>query len=552
MTQNAGFREAQNSFLLSALHEAAEKEGSLSRKTLEGIAKSQGIPLAELTGFIRFFHYFQLDGEIPPARGDCLGPVCSLPATHRDSSSDGSGIACPGLCDQGGVTHGEGGFCCEGGELGGYTPACEVPSEEVLLKYGRALDPQRLETYRSMGGYLQYLDLVSRGDGADALNQIESSGLRGRGGAAFPLASKLRAVRSQPDLPKYVVCNADEGEPATFKDRVLLHLEPHLLLEGMMICGYLVGASRGIIYLRYEYPDALQELEAAIAESREAGLLGNDLSGDRFGFEIEIVRGAGSYVCGEETALLNSLEGKMPWPRERPPFPTEAGLFGRPTLLNNVETFCCLPPLLEGGADWFRSLGKGESAGTKIYSVSGRVVRPGNYELPLGVSARELIVDIAGGTPGGELPKAFTLGGVSGGLLGRELLDLSLDYQAPGREDFFLGSGGIVVLDESCCVVDFVRSCLLFFEAESCGKCFPCRVGAVRLREFLDGLTGRSRLPSDAQLQAEEIHEMMSAASACGLGQSVPLLIVGMFRYFEKEFEEHLQGRFCRSEVCPL
>lgn len=403
-----------------------------------------------------------------------------------------------------------------------------------------------------MGGYLQYLNLVSQGDGADALSQIEASGLCGRGGAAFPLAAKLRAVRSQTQQPKYVVCNADEGEPATFKDRVLLHLEPHLLLEGMMICGYLVGASKGIIYLRYEYPDALRELAAAIDESRKASLLGNDPGGDRFGFEVEIVRGAGSYVCGEETALLNSLEGKMPWPRERPPFPTEKGLFGRPTLLNNVETFCCLPPLLNGGAGWFRNLGRGESTGTKIYSLSGKVSRPGNYELPLGISARELIVDIAGGTPSGELPKAFTLGGISGGLLGRELLDLSLDFQAPQQEGFSLGSGGSVVLDDRCCVVDFVRSCLLFFEAESCGKCFPCRIGTVRLREFLDGLTGRSRLYSNAELQAQEIGEVMATVSACGLGRGVPLLINGMIRYFEEEFKEHLHGRICRTKVCHL
>jgi NADH:ubiquinone oxidoreductase subunit F (NADH-binding) len=281
-------------------------------------------------------------------------------------------------------------------------------------------------------------------------------------------------------------------------------------------------------------------------------LLGKDRGHKYPGFDVEIVRGAGSYVCGEETALLNSLEGKMPWPRERPPFPTEDGLFGQPTLLNNVETFCCLPPLLKAGAEWFRSMGRGESAGTKIYSLSGKVVRPGNYELPLGVSARELIVDIAGGTPGGELPKAFTLGGISGGLLGRELLDIPLDYQAPQREGFFLGSGGIVVLDESCCVVDFVRSCLLFFEAESCGKCFPCRIGTVRLREFLDGLTGRSPLRPDAEIQAREIGEVMAAASACGLGQSVTLLINGMLRYFEEEFKEHLHEKTCRSKVCSL
>lgn len=545
-------QDSQNGFLLSALHEASARENPLSRETLGVIAERFKMSLAELTGFIRFFHFFECAGATPQVHGSCRGPSCSLNGQFEAGASDAEGIACSGLCDHPVPRFDGVNFASHGDELAAYAPAGITRFEDVLLKYGRPPHSQRIETYRSLGGYEQYLRLLSSGKVEETLSQIEASGLRGRGGAAFPVGAKLRIVHSQEDPLKYMVCNADEGEPATFKDRVLLHLEPHLVLEGMMICAYLTGASEGLIYLRYEYPHALKELENAIQEARAAGLLGKRSANGGYHFDIQVVRGAGSYVCGEEGALLNSLEGRMPWPRERPPFPTEKGLFDKPTLVNNVETFCCIPPLLAGGATWFQNLGRGANSGTKIYSVSGKVQRPGNYELPLGIAARELIVEIAGGTPSGEQPKAFTLGGISGGLLGSKHLDLPLDFQSPAQEGCSLGSGGIVVLDETCCIVDFVRSCLLFYESESCGRCFPCRIGTIRLREFLDGMTGRTDRPKDALRQAEEIREAMAVTSACGLGRSVPLIIDGMLRHFADEFDEHLKKRTCRTGVCPL
>jgi NADH:ubiquinone oxidoreductase subunit F (NADH-binding)/NADH:ubiquinone oxidoreductase subunit E len=542
------FPESQESFLLTKLHALQEREGSLTRKGLQELAKQESLSVSELFGFVRFFHYFHLEEDSSHCDAICNGPVCALSGLMPDDKKAGASIPCPGLCDQAPAEQHDGRFRSREKGQGGYTLPCTVSREEVLFRYARLPNPQRIQSYQSLGGYQQLARLLAKKQTEEVLNKIEASGLCGRGGAAFPVAAKLKAVRAQAQTPKYVVCNADEGEPATFKDRTILHLEPHLLLEGMAICGHLIGASLGIIYLRYEYPDAVRELHQALDEARESGFLG----GPQSGFDVIVVRGAGSYVCGEETALLNSLEGRMPWPRERPPFPTENGLFGKPTAVSNVETIACIPPLLERGPDWFLSLGRGGNAGTKIYSVSGSVMQPGNYELPLGVTARELIMENAGGPTGKGPLKAFTLGGISGGLVGSELLDLPLDYTAAHKEGFFLGSGGVVVLDERCCVVDFVRTCLLFYESESCGKCYPCRIGTIRLREFFDGLTGRGTVSAEVEMEANEIREVMAGTSACGLGTSVPLLLDGLYRFFPEEVDAHLGKGHCPVGVCRL
>jgi NADH:ubiquinone oxidoreductase subunit F (NADH-binding) len=526
------------------------KGGLLSRTALEEVAASLQTPLADLYSAASFYHYFKLDGDEPLGEGVCRGPVCSLsgiaPRAHLDLPS----ISCPGLCDQAPARYDRGDFSSAASADGGFRLPHRTKEEEALFRHIRAPD-RRLESCRRNDGYGMLLNLVQKESDDEALATLQASGLCGRGGAAFPLALKWRAVRDAEGSPKYVVCNADEGEPGTFKDRPILHLQPHLLLEAMAIAGYLVGANVGIIYLRYEYPRAYDVLAKAIGEAEEEGLLGSNVGGSSFCFQVHIRRGAGSYVCGEESALLNSLEGRRPWPRERPPYPTSRGLWGRPTVVNNVETLCFVPLILRHGADWFRSLGRGGSSGTKIYSVSGRVCRPGNFELPVGISARELIMDYAGGPPSGRSLKAFTLGGISGGLLASEHLSLSLDYRSPAKHGVFLGSGGVIVLDDRCCVVDFVRSCVLFYEAESCGKCTPCRIGTVRLRELLDGLTGRGNLPSGVRQQMEKISDTMGASSACGLGQSVPLVVSGMGRFFAEELREHTQ-RKCRAGVCPL
>ena len=436
---------------------------------------------------------------------------------------------------------------------GGFTVPRVVDTEEALFRHIRDDEGGSIDSYRESGGY-QQLSLLANGETSvqSALESLASSGLTGRGGAAFPLAAKWRAVREAPGDLKYIVCNADEGEPGTFKDRPLLHLSPHLLLEGMALAGVAAGATTGIIYLRYEYPEALERLLNAINEAESAGVLGSSIMGSEVAFRMWVKRGAGSYVCGEETSLLNSLEGVKPWPRERPPFPTTSGLWNRPTVINNVESFSAVPPILEKGADWFRGLGRRENAGTKLYSVSGDVQQAGNYELPLGITAREVIEGYAGGPSEGRTTKAFTLGGISGGLLGAEHLDINLDYVSNGDLGVSVGSGGIVVVDDSRCIVEFVRTTMRFYQDESCGRCFPCRIGTVRLRELLDGLTGRHDLSEDALSRMDAIGALMATTSACGLGQAAPLVVTGLFRSFRNEVDEHATGRNCRAGVCSL
>ncbi len=537
--------------LLPALHEAQAREGCLKREILEQVAASLRLSVADVYGAATFYHYFTGESETPITRAACQGPVCSLPGFNSGAVGDLDPIPCPGLCDQAPARYDSGRFYAAGDTGEDFLLPRKVDNEVALLRGISTPKPEPLRSYRESGGYRQLLSLIHAGDSTKALALLEASGLLGRGGAAFPLAAKWKAVRAIPQSPKYVICNADEGEPGTFKDRAVLHFRPHLLLEGMAIAGHVVGAATGIIYLRYEYPQALAVLSQAILDAEQAGLLGDRIQGSSFSFRIMVRRGAGSYVCGEETALLNSLEGRRPWPRERPPFPTTQGLFEKPTVVNNVETLCWGPLILEKGAEWFRGLGKGDNGGTKIYSVSGLVQRPGNYELPLGISARELIFDHAGGPEPGHAIKAFTLGGISGGLLGEDRLDLALDYQSPPQHGVFLGSGGVIVLDERCCVVDFVRSCMVFYEQESCGKCYPCRIGTVRLREWLDALTGRAAQPALSEAQVEEIGAAMTSTSACGLGQSAPLVVKGMQRFFPEEVDAHLRARKCLVGVCP-
>ncbi len=536
---------------LTRLHEARRADGRLTRGGLESVATSLRLPLVDLYDAATFYHYFAVgDDAEPVANAVCAGPTCSLHNGQReDPATSGDHLACPGLCDQPVPTF-DGRVFGVGLGDGGFTTPRPVDHEEALFRHLREDGDGRLDAYRRSGGYAQLSRVVDGSLGMEpALETLASSGLTGRGGAAFPLAAKWRAVREAAGDLKYVVCNADEGEPGTFKDRPLLHLSPHLLLEGMAIAGALTGATVGIIYLRFEYPEAEATLLGAIREAEEAGVLGTSVLGSGRAFRVWIKRGAGSYVCGEETSLLNSLEGIKPWPRERPPFPTTHGLWGRPTVINNVESFCAVPPIFEKGADWFRGLGRGDNAGTKLYSVSGDVKRPGNFELPLGITASELIEEYAGGPTSDRNIKAFTLGGISGGLLGAEHLGISLDNVSNRDLGVALGSGGVVVLDDSRCAVAFVRNAMSFYEDESCGRCFPCRIGTVRLRELLDGLTGHGDLPGDALQRMNKIGTLMAATSACGLGQAAPLVVTGLFRSFREEVEEHMAS-VCRAAVC--
>ena len=536
-------RSGAHAPFLPMLHDAMEQDGMMSEETLNELAGALRIAPAYVHQAASFYHYSNLGKDHLLREGACGGPTCCLPGVGVGRGQPGEGIACPGLCDQAPAAFANGVF--RGTAADPFLPPPPAASvdgvEEVLFRDIRTPGLRTLDVYRANGGYAQLRRVVEADDAEEVIATLRASGLLGRGGAGFPLAAKWQAVRETPGEVKYVVCNADEGEPGTFKDRPLLHLNPHLLIESMAIAAHVVGAAAGVVYLRYEYPEAYDVLNEAIAEAASAGVLGD--------FDLQVARGLGSYVCGEETSLLNSLEGLVPWPRERPPFPTQKGLWGRPTVINNVETFCAVPFILERGADWYRSLGRGEGAGTKLYSVSGRVARPGPYELPLGATARELIEGAGGGALPGRTIKGYTLGGISGGLLAAEHLDMPLDYAAPRQYGFAIGSGGVVVFDDACCVVDLVRTCMLFYEAESCGKCFPCRVGTVRLRERLDALTGRAEPNARVMDEFDEIGAAMSANSACGLGQAAPLVLHGLVRFFGEELEAHRRG-VCPAGVC--
>ncbi len=542
--------------LLPILHAIQDRHGYLPEDLLDQVANLMQIPPATLYGIVSFYSYFRLKPEDITTRGVCHGPVCAFASSRGaaglpagDSRGGMTGptanaydtrvIACPGRCDRP-VPRWENDQILDGAHerLG------PLPVQTGIAAVYRDLDrdppPTRLKAYRRVGGYVQ-LERLLHGDlkPAMVIEEIITSGLAGRGGAGFPTGEKWAMVASQVDPVKYIVCNADEGEPGTFKDRPILEYLPHRLLEGMAIAGHAVGATIGVIYLRYEYPAAYEILAEAIAEAMGAGLLGPEA-----GFTVYLRRGAGAYICGEETSLLNSLEGLKPYPREKPPFPTEEGLYGRPTVVNNVETLAAVPVILEKGGAWFKALGKNGAAGTKCYSLSGHVVRPGNYELPMGTTARELIEGWGGGIPSGRRLKAFTIGGVSGGFLPAAALDMPLDLRSPKGWGTFLGSGGVIVYDETTCMVQAALRVMEFFRHESCGKCFPCRIGTMRLEERLTWMA-EARAPGETSEEVPEIEQVMATLSACGLGLAAPLSVSSVRKYFPEEWNAHLQG------VCP-
>jgi len=372
------------------------------------------------------------------------------------------------------------------------------------------------------------------------LGELENSGLSGRGGAGFPTWRKWKAVREAPGSPKSIVCNADEGEPGCFKDRALLDHDPHATLEGMILAGLVTGAPRGFIYLRYEYPDTQRILQQAIQEAEYAGFLGQGILGTSFSFEIHVRRGAGAYICGEETSLLNSLEGKHPFPRNRPPYPVTHGFEGLPTVVNNVETLASVPPILRNGGGWYRDLGMGSQAGTKLISLSGDIRRPGNYEVPMGLPLRTLLEEWAGGPGEGRRVQAVTMAGLSGGFLAASDLEVTLDEPTIREKGSFLGAGGIMVFDDTRDMVEVARMAMEFFAEESCGKCFPCRIGTRRLTERLSGSAG----PGDVEAWTAEVTDLgktMKEVSACGLGMAAPLITESLIRYFPDAVARHVE-----------
>ncbi|HSR43584.1 MAG TPA: NAD(P)H-dependent oxidoreductase subunit E, partial [Longimicrobiales bacterium] len=480
--------------LLPVLHAFHDRDGRLSDDAIRAVSKDLRIPLAELYGTVTFYHHFaRSEGGLTRPRV-CTGPVCRMNGALDllDELDGATPMPCSGRCDEPvPVIRGHETFVgTTAGTLESRpTPLPPQPPEgtrEGVFRHIRTEGRATLEGYRRTGGYAALERAVGEMTPGELLDVVDASGLAGRGGAGFPTGRKWRAVRDATGGPKTVVCNADEGEPGCFKDRALMDHDPHAVLEGMALAGYATGAPRGFLYLRYEYPETEGVLARAIAEAESAGLLGDGILGSGFSFHIHLRRGAGAYICGEETSLLNSLEGKHPFPRNRPPYPVTHGFRGTPTAVNNVETLASVPPIVAEGADWYRSLGRGEHAGTKVISLSGDVARPGNYEVPLGLPLRELLDDWAGGGRDGRAVQAVTMAGLSGGFLAGEDLDVTLDEPSIRARKSFLGAGGVMVFDEGRDMVEVARWAMEFFAHESCGKCFPCRIGTKRLTERLE------------------------------------------------------------------
>ena len=421
--------------------------------------------------------------------------------------------------------------------------------KRVALRNCGVIDPENINEYIAYDGYMALAKVLTEMTPEDVIKLISDSGLRGRGGGGFPTGKKWSFTAIQKSDVKYVCCNADEGDPGAFMDRSVLEGDPHCVIEAMAIAGYAIGASFGYIYVRAEYPIAVKRLKIAIAQAREVGLLGKNILGTGFDFDLDIRLGAGAFVCGEETALLNSIEGKRGDPRPRPPFPAVKGLFGKPTMNNNVETYANVPQIILKGAEWFASMGTEKSKGTKVFALGGKINHTGLVEIPMGTTLREIIEEIGGGIPNGKKFKAVQTGGPSGGCIPASLMDIPVDYDNLISIGSMIGSGGMIVMDEDNCMVDIAKFFLEFTVDESCGKCTPCRVGNRRMLEILEKITsGNGELEDLDKLEA--LCYYIKENSLCGLGQTSPNPVLSTLRYFRDEYEAHVLEKRCPSGVC--
>ena len=419
----------------------------------------------------------------------------------------------------------------------------------VALRNCGVINPECIDEYIAFDGYKALTTVLTEMEPQEVIDVIKASGLRGRGGAGFPTGLKWQfAANATGDL-KYVCCNADEGDPGAFMDRSVLEGDPHTVLEAMAIAGYAVGSSQGYIYVRAEYPIAVHRLAIAINEAKEYGLFGKNILGTGFDFDVEMRLGAGAFVCGEETALLASIEGQRGMPRPRPPFPANKGLFGKPTLLNNVETYANICPIINNGPEWFNSMGTEKSKGTKVFALGGKINHTGLVEIPMGTTMREIVEEIGGGCPGGKKFKAAQTGGPSGGCVPASKLDVPIDYDNLVAIGSMMGSGGLIVLDEDDCMVDIARFFLEFTVDESCGKCTPCREGTKRMYEILEKITHGKGEDGDIE-KLEKLAENIKASALCALGQTAPNPILSTLRYFRDEYEAHIKEKRCPAGVC--
>ncbi|MBE6545925.1 MAG: NADH-quinone oxidoreductase subunit NuoF [Ruminococcaceae bacterium] len=422
--------------------------------------------------------------------------------------------------------------------------------KRVALRNCGVINPENIDEYIAMDGYTALGKVLTEMTPDDVIQTILDSGLRGRGGGGFPTGLKWKfASGNRGNVQKYIGCNADEGDPGAFMDRSILEGDPHAVLEAMAIAGYAIGADEGYIYVRAEYPIAIHRLEIAIKQAREYGLLGKDIFGTGFNFDIQLRFGAGAFVCGEETALMTSIEGKRGEPRPRPPFPAVKGLFGQPTVLNNVETYANIPQIILKGVDWFKSMGTEKSKGTKVFALGGKITNTGLVEVPMGTTLREVIEEIGGGIPNGKKFKAAQTGGPSGGCIPASLIDTPIDYDNLIAIGSMMGSGGLIVMDEDTCMVDLARFFLDFTVDESCGKCTPCRVGTKRLLEILDKIIAGNGEMEDLD-KLEELSNYIKSASLCGLGQTAPNPVLSTLRYFREEYVAHIVDKKCPAGVC--
>ena len=420
----------------------------------------------------------------------------------------------------------------------------------IALRNCGMIDPENIYDYiYNAGGYEALAKVLTEMKPADVVEEIKKSGLRGRGGAGFPTGLKWEFTAKEKNSEKYVVCNADEGDPGAFMDRSAIEGDPHSVIEGMLIGGYAVGSSKGIIYIRAEYPLAVERLYKAFDAARKEGFLGENILGSGFNFDIEIRLGAGAFVCGEETALINSIEGKRGMPRPRPPFPAVNGVFGKPTLVNNVETWANIGAVIIEGADWFANIGTEKSKGTKVFALAGKIKNTGLVEVPMGTTLREIVYDIGGGIPNGKRFKSVQTGGPSGGCLTEAFLDTKIDYESLAAAGSIMGSGGMIIIDEDSCMVNLAKYFIEFTQSESCGKCVPCREGTKRMFEILEKITSGQGEDGDIE-KLERLGNVIKQASLCGLGQSAPNPVLSTIKNFRIEYDEHIKYKKCRANVC--
>ena len=421
----------------------------------------------------------------------------------------------------------------------------------VVLRNNGKIDPENIYHYIVVGGY-KALEKIFTGMKPDqVLDEVDKSNIRGRGGAGFPTGKKWKFTKNFKTDLKFVIANGDEGDPGAFMDRSVMEGDPHSLLEGMLICAYAIGARYGIIYVRHEYPLAVKNLGIAIKQAEELGILGKNILGTGFNFSVQIREGAGAFVCGEETALMTSVEGRRGMPRPRPPFPVESGLWERSTVINNVETLATIPIIITKGADWFLNVGTQDSPGTKVFALTGKVENTGLIEVPMGITLREIIFDIGGGIWNNKKFKAVQTGGPSGGCIPEQHLDLPVDFGSLSKVGSIMGSGGMVVMDEDNCMVDVAKYFLSFTQSESCGKCPTCRIGTYQMLQILEKITSGNGEPGDIE-RLEGLGKLVKEGSLCGLGQTAPNPVLTTIKYFRHEYEEHIFDKYCRAQVCTL